>query len=86
MLAKSVCMHKSTPYSEQVNQMETFAKIPHPRYINFVAEFLANEHGATRAGAIVAWAELKTMDTPKTYAAWVKTRGRKRHLKTSAER
>src|SRR6476620_8794056 len=60
-----------------LNKMETFAKIPHPRYINFVAEFLANEHGATRAGAIVAWAKLKTMDVPKTYAAWVKARGRK---------
>jgi hypothetical protein len=61
-----------------LNKMEAFAKIPHPRYINFVAEFLANEHDATRAAAIVFWAELKTMDLPKTYAAWVKGRGRKR--------
>jgi len=68
-----------------LNKMETFAKIPQPRYVNFVAEFLANEHGATRAAAIVAWAELKTMDLPKTYAAWVKARERKRHLKTNAE-
>ena len=68
-----------------LNKMETFAKIPHPRYINFVAEFLANEHGATRVATIVAWAELKTMDLPKTYAAWVQARGRKRNLKTNAE-
>jgi len=68
-----------------LNKMEKFAKIPHPRYINFVAEFLANEPGAARAAAIVAWAELKTMDLPKTYAAWVQARGRKRNLKTNAE-
>lgn len=37
-----------------------FEQIPHDRYINFVADFF-----------IKAWAELKRMDVPKTYRAWV---------------
>jgi|SRR5262245_12077133 len=57
-----------------LNKVEAFAKIPQDRYINFVAEFLANEKGATRADALSAWAELKTMDVPKNYASWLKTR------------
>jgi hypothetical protein len=62
-----------------LNKIEKFAKIPQPRYINFVAEFLANERGVTRADAIAAWSELKTMDAPKNYGSWVKARaGRSR--------
>lgn len=57
-----------------LNRMDRFEKIPHPRYINFLAEFLAIEKNVTRADAIAAWAELKIMDIPKTYASWVKTR------------
>lgn len=52
--------------------MERFEKVPHGRYINFVAEFLAAEKVGTRADAVAAWAELKTMDIPKNYAAWAK--------------
>jgi SAP domain-containing protein len=48
-----------------------FAQIPHGRYINFVADFFAAEKNATRELAIKAWAELKRMDVPKTYRAWV---------------
>lgn len=59
-----------------LNKIERFEKIPHDRYINFVAEFLANEKGSTRADAIAAWAELKTMDTQKNYASWAKARGK----------
>lgn len=55
-----------------LNKMERFEKIPQDRYVNFVAEFLAGEKGATRAEAIAAWAKLKTMDLPKNYASWVK--------------
>jgi hypothetical protein len=47
-----------------------FEKIPHGRYINFVAEFLANENGATRKQAIAAWEKLKVLDIPKSYSAW----------------
>jgi hypothetical protein len=55
-----------------LNKMERFDKVPHGRYINFVAAFLAAEKGGTRSDAIAAWAELKTMDIPKNYASWVK--------------
>jgi len=48
--------------------------VPHGRYINFVAEFLAAEKNGKRSDAIAAWAELKTMDIPKNYASWVKAR------------
>jgi len=57
-----------------LNRMERFDKVPHGRYINFVAAFLAAEKTRTRSDAIAAWAELKTMDIPKDYASWVKAR------------
>jgi SAP domain-containing new25 len=57
-----------------LNKMQRFDKVPQPRYVNFFAAFLAAEKGATRSDAIAAWAELKTMDTPKDYASWVKAR------------
>ena len=56
-----------------LNRMERFEKVPHGRYINFVAQFLAAKSG-TRAEAIAAWKELKTMDIPKNYSSWVKAR------------
>ena len=60
-----------------LNKLERFEKVPHGRYINFVAEFLAAEK-STRADAIAAWTELKAMDVPKTYASWVKARAKRR--------
>jgi hypothetical protein len=63
-----------------LNRMERFEKIPHGRYINFVAEFLAAEKGSTRAEAIAAWIEIKTLDVPKDYASWI-TSKRKRKEK-----
>ena len=57
-----------------LNRLERFERIPHGRYINFVAEFLAAEKHSTRSDAIAAWVELKTMDVPKDYASWVKAR------------
>jgi hypothetical protein len=57
-----------------LNRVERFEKVPHDRYINFVAEFLATEKSSTRADAIAAWAELKTMDIPKNYPSWLKAR------------
>jgi hypothetical protein len=53
---------------------EPFAQIPHGRYINFLSDFLAAEKGATRAQAIRAWKKLKTLDVPKNYRSWVKSR------------
>ncbi|MEP6820138.1 MAG: SAP domain-containing protein [bacterium] len=51
---------------------EPFAHIPHGKYINFVADFLAAEKGATREQAVKAWKKLKTMDVPKDYRSWAK--------------
>ena len=57
-----------------LNRLARFDKVPHGRYINFVAAFLAAEKGGTRSDAIAAWSELKTMEIPKNYASWVKAR------------
>ena len=59
-----------------LNKMERFEKVPHGRYINFVAEFLAANKGVTRAEAIAAWTELKRLNVPKDYASWVKARAK----------
>lgn len=56
---------------------EPYARIPTGRYINFTADFLAAEKGATRADAIAAWKKLKVLDLPKTYSAWVKSQSKK---------
>jgi hypothetical protein len=61
-----------------LNRMERFEKVPHVRYINFVAEFLAAGKGATRAEAIAAWTELKKLDVPKDYASWVKAQANRK--------
>ena len=61
-----------------LNKMERFEKIPHGRYINFVAAFLAADKRATRAEAIAAWKVLKKLDIPKDYASWVKARGKRK--------
>ena len=63
-----------------LNRLERFEKVPLPRYVNFVAAFLANEKNATHAGAIDAWSELKTLNVPKDYPSWVKAR-RKREAR-----
>ena len=64
-----------------LNKRERFEKIPHGRYINFVAAFLAADTGATRAEAIAAWKELKELDAPKYYASWVKARAKRKGVK-----
>ena len=51
---------------------ESFAQIPHGRYINFMSDFLAGERGATREQALRAWKKLKTLDVPKNYRSWVR--------------
>jgi hypothetical protein len=57
-----------------LNRMPRFGRIPHDRYINFVADFLEGDKRATRAEAIAAWKELKELDVPKDYVSWVKAR------------
>jgi len=57
-----------------LNAMPRFERIPHGRYINFVADYLRSNKGATRAQAVGAWKHLKKLDVPKDYAAWSKAR------------
>ena len=57
-----------------LNRTPRFKPIAHGRYINFVAEFLAADRRATRAQALAAWTELKTLDAPKDYSSWPKAR------------
>jgi hypothetical protein len=54
-----------------------FAHVPLPRYINFVADYLAAEKNVTRADAIKAWKKLKTLDIPKDYLSWLKHHSQK---------
>jgi hypothetical protein len=61
-----------------LNKMPRFQKIPHGRYINFVADFLEAENRATREEAIAAWKELKELDVPKNYVSWVKARANRK--------
>src|SRR5213076_2593050 len=61
-----------------LNKVERFEKVPHGRYINFVAEFLAANKGVTRAEAIAAWTELKRLNVPKDYVSGSKRERRAR--------
>lgn len=70
---------KKITYGDLVNQYiklnnsaEPFERIEHGRYINFVADYLANEKGATRENAINVWEKLKKIDIPKDYKSWKK--------------
>jgi hypothetical protein len=59
----------------RLNQTKgSFAQIPHVRYINFVSDFMAAESGATRAQVLAAWKKVKTLDGPKTYQSWRRSR------------
>jgi hypothetical protein len=60
-----------------LNGVERFPRIPHGRYINFVADFLAHEKNASRTNAIAAWKKLKAMNVPKTYDSWRHARNAK---------
>jgi hypothetical protein len=55
-----------------------FVHIPHGRYVNFVADYLAAEKGATREQAIREWKNLKTLDVPKDYRSWARYHTAKR--------
>jgi SAP domain-containing protein len=61
-----------------LNKVARFERIPHGRYVNFVAEFLAADKRVTRAEAIAAWTELKELDVPKDYASWLKARAKRK--------
>jgi hypothetical protein len=66
-----------------LNRVKRFEKIPHGRYINFIAEFLAADTRATRAEAVAAWTALKTLDVPKDYSSWLKARATRKGRSSS---
>jgi len=61
-----------------LNRMERFERIPHGRYINFMADFLEAQKRAKRADALAAWTELKKLDVPKDYVSWARARAKRR--------
>lgn len=77
---KQITVGKCPTYGDLVrqyivlNKMPRFKRIAHVRYINFLADFLKAENGATRAEAIAAWKVLKKLDLPKNYASWARAR------------
>lgn len=50
-------------------------RIEHGRYMNFISDYMAENKGASHDDAVRAWHEVKAMDAPKTYAAWVRNKG-----------
>lgn len=61
-----------------LNSLERFARIPHPRYINFLADYFAANGGASREDALAAWKQLKDMNVPKTFESWRRVSGKRR--------
>ena len=49
-------------------------RVKHGRYINFISDYMADNKSASHRDAVRAWHEVKSMDAPKTYAAWVRER------------
>ena len=47
-------------------------RIEQGRYMNFISDYMAANKGAKHADAVTAWHEVKAMDAPKTYQAWVR--------------
>ena len=53
-----------------LNGVERFERIPYDCYINFLADYLESEKGATHKDARSAWKKLKVLDAPKNYRSW----------------
>jgi SAP domain-containing protein len=49
-------------------------RVEHGRYINFISDFMRANGNSSHAAAVRAWQEIKTMNAPKTFDAWVKAR------------
>jgi len=55
----------------RINESDVpFERIPHGRYINFLADYMKCEKNAKRENALKAWEKLKKMDIPKDYKSW----------------
>lgn len=58
-----------------LNKLDRFGRASHGRYyVYFLADFLKENPGATRAEAIAAWKQVKKMNAPNEYASWAKAR------------
>jgi hypothetical protein len=78
---EQVALGRPITYADLVRQALTLneakqgpLRLEHGRYINFISDFLAANGKASRQQAVEAWQELKTMDVPKTYQAWLQAR------------
>jgi SAP domain-containing new25 len=49
-------------------------RLEHGRYMNFISDYMAENKGASHNNAVGAWHEVKAMEGPKTYDAWVRGR------------
>jgi len=47
-------------------------RLEHGRYMNFISDYMAGNKGAAHRDAVSAWHEVKMMNAPKTYAAWLR--------------
>ena len=47
-------------------------RVEHGRYMNFISDYMADNDGAAHSDAVRAWHEVKAMDAPKTYTAWLR--------------
>lgn len=61
-------------------------RVEHGRYINFISDYMADNKGAPHDDAVKAWHEVKAMDAPKTYAAWLRSSKVKRGTRRSGRR
>ena len=58
-------------------------RVEHARYINFISDYMADNNSAAHDDAVRAWHEVKAMDAPKTYDAWVRLARRRIQSKIS---
>jgi hypothetical protein len=47
-------------------------RLEHGRYVNFISDYMADNQSGSHDDAVKAWHQVKIMDAPKTYAAWVR--------------
>jgi hypothetical protein len=55
-------------------------RVEHARYINFISDYMADNNTAGHDDAVRAWHEVKAMDAPKTYDAWVRLARKRKPL------
>jgi hypothetical protein len=76
---EQIAAHRSITYRDLVRQAIALneskrgpLRVEHARYINFISDYMSANNDAAHGDAVTAWHEVKAMDAPKTYAAWVR--------------